>query len=531
MKEKIINKFVYCVSFVVATIAIFLSISGIFCTGIFCNKFDNSAETVFFKIDNVIFNLSFIILFIFMLYFINKIVKKIDKKIIIVISLICIVTISFGWTVFSKAPVRADQKMIHIAATSFLNNNYEMLLNRGDYLFMHPLQLGIVYYLKLIYEVFGTTDYLVIRILNILYLVISIFMIEKISGKLLKYSDETKKMIYIMFLLFLPLMFFTTYVYGNMVGFVLSLISLYLMLKYFEDKSIIKMVLSSIIIAISIVLKSNNLIVMIAMIIIILFDMIKKFNWKNILYIILILILYKFSNTLILKYTENITVSKINEGIPMISYIDMGMADQKETTPGWYNGKRNVESIYIENNFDTTLTKEDSKETIKNRILYFIKNPSDFIIYYSKKIGSTWLEPTFQSLWINAPAEEIENIDEVDREYIKNNKILISMYEGKINKFIVKYLDIYQIIIYFTSGLYILKNIKNIDYKNFIFILIFIGGLAFHILWETKSSYAITYFVLLIPYSCLGMNIVFEYIENRIDKNREEEKDISNIIS
>ena len=34
---------------------------------------------------------------------------------------------------------------------------------------------------------------------------------------------------------------------------------------------------------------------------------------------------------------------------------------------------------------------------------------------------------------------------------------------------------------------------------------IFIGGFLFHLFWEAKSQYTITYFVLLIPYCAKGL--------------------------
>lgn len=512
MKEKIIKRTCYILSIAFSIITILFSICGFITTGFFNNNYNDSNENVYFCIDNVFLNLICIAIFLIIIYYIFKLINKIDKKIVLSVILILISSLSLIWIIFSRAPLRADQKMIDLAASRFLCEDYDMLKS-GDYLFMHPLQLGIVYYLKIIYQLFNTTDFIIIRILNIIYLVISLVLIDKIGKRLLNYNENINKRIYIMFLLFIPLIFFTTYVYGNIVGLLFSLLAVYLMMRYLENKKIINMILSSFSIILSIILKNNYLITMIAMIIVILLYTIQKFDWKNVIYIVMLLVLYKFSSFTILKYTESLTGVNINDGIPMVSYIDMGMAEKSDRSAGWYNAKRNVESIYIENNYNKELSEKDSKIAIKNRIIYFLNNPKELFLYYSEKVGSTWLEPTFQSIWINAPAEEIECISLEDRSYIEDNNILISIHKGKLNKAIVKYLDIYQIIVYFTSGIYVLKNIKSINYTNIIFILIFMGGLAFHILWETKSSYVINYFLLLIPYSCLGIDIIFKYIQ------------------
>lgn len=44
---------------------------------------------------------------------------------------------------------------------------------------------------------------------------------------------------------------------------------------------------------------------------------------------------------------------------------------------------------------------------------------------------------------------------------------------------------------------------------------IFIGGFIFHLFWEAKSQYTITYFVLLIPYCAKGlMDMTNEMIDS-----------------
>ena len=50
--------------------------------------------------------------------------------------------------------------------------------------------------------------------------------------------------------------------------------------------------------------------------------------------------------------------------------------------------------------------------------------------------------------------------------------------------------------------------------------IIFFGGFAFHILWETKSIYAIPFFELLIPYASHGIMDVIQIIETKIKKKK-----------
>ena len=52
----------------------------------------------------------------------------------------------------------------------------------------------------------------------------------------------------------------------------------------------------------------------------------------------------------------------------------------------------------------------------------------------------------------------------------------------------------------------VLKDEKNEAY--YLPLLTFIGGFVFHFFWEAKCQYTLPYFVLLIPYSVLGMESV-----------------------
>lgn len=57
---------------------------------------------------------------------------------------------------------------------------------------------------------------------------------------------------------------------------------------------------------------------------------------------------------------------------------------------------------------------------------------------------------------------------------------------------------------------FVLFDIKNCSIEHLIFAIIFIGGFVFHLFWEAKCQYTITYFVLLIPYAAKGYKIAQE---------------------
>ena len=51
----------------------------------------------------------------------------------------------------------------------------------------------------------------------------------------------------------------------------------------------------------------------------------------------------------------------------------------------------------------------------------------------------------------------------------------------------------------------LIQNRKNLSLDIIFLITIFIGGFAFHILWEAKSRYIIPYIVVLIPVASISI--------------------------
>ena len=54
----------------------------------------------------------------------------------------------------------------------------------------------------------------------------------------------------------------------------------------------------------------------------------------------------------------------------------------------------------------------------------------------------------------------------------------------------------------------------------FVLPILFIGGFLFHLVWEAKGQYTITYFILLIPYAVAGYLIVAEKISSNVQKRQ-----------
>lgn len=514
--NKINNFFVKSVTILVIIITFGIGFLSTFLSAHFINLYNQSCESIRYKFDNIFINALVVFCILGVMYFIyNKILKKVKEKHLLVFVLIFTLVVGITWVLISKSPVKVDQKMISIIATEFLTNDFHTFEN-GGYMSYHPLQIGIIFFVELVYKIFGANP-LYFQILNVFFTVGCIYFLYKICDNIFK-NELVNKILLIILMGFFHLTLLNVYVYGNLVGLFFSFIAIYYTLKYIEKRKLYYLLIVALTITIAIVLKSNYQVFLIGIILTLIMDFIKEKKKTNLFGIIIILLMVGFSNSVIVKIMEVRLGKEVPKGIPMISYIYMGLNDPKGLSAGWYNGDPDVDvekNLFL-NNFDTKKTSDVTKIKLKNRIKEMILNPVKTTLFFGDKIASTWLEPAFQMIYINKPSEEYESV----KNYVDNNKFLISFYDRKINKLVIYYFDAIEIIIFGTACFYLFKNKNKMDYKNGVIILIFLGGFVFHIIWETKSSYVIIYYILLLPYSALGLESIFKNINenNKLEK-------------
>ena len=139
------------------------------------------------------------------------------------------------------------------------------------------------------------------------------------------------------------------------------------------------------------------------------------------------------------------------------------------------------------------------------------------------KLDSTWINPTFQTIWTATPGENRIKENEKYNKYLNEMPWLINMlnYDSKVFHIEERFLDVFSIIIFITSGVglvFIIRENKEKEKEpaKLLLIITFIGGATFHFfLWETKAIYVIQYYFLLLPYAAIGLDKIFELIENR----------------
>lgn len=452
---------------------------------------DNYKEWTYYRIDNLLV-IAFLFatsIFIFLVIDHKLSIAKLNEKRLIILLMIFTFAVCVIWVRITHSTPVADRLYVSMDATAFIQGDYSAL-EVGNYLYKYPYQLGIVALIELIYRVVGIDHFLVVQYLNSVAVCVSFYALYRIVK--LTFGDKVTKLTIILLYGCLSPMFFSTYVYGNMFGLAFTTVALWMEIAYLKHRKSLYMVMAILGISLGLILKNNYSIVLIAMIILLFLDFLRNKEWLSIIFAVLMLSTTIFTTSLLHSYYSYKSGIKINEGVPMVSFIAMGLQE------GWFG--KGTYNKYTVNTYETAHYNEEkatevSMDYIKNRFTYFKENKGKALSFFSEKIALQWTEPTYMSIW------ESNCANNHNKEI---SKFTQSMYVGFWHNLVVGFMNFYQSFIWICAAVYIIIKRKSLDAKHMFLAIIIIGGFLCHLLWEAKSQYIIQYFIFAIPYAACG---------------------------
>jgi hypothetical protein len=390
----------------------------------------------------------------------------------------------------------SDQGQVYFAAQIFSWGDYSQL-EEGGYIFIYPNQTGLMLLEAVVFRVLGEDGIKGMMALNALSLVILFILFQKITRIIL----DGKKSIapYISFLaasLWLPLSFYVVFVYGNLIGLMLSVLGFWLVLRYLQFDRLWYAAAGVLCIAAAAQVKNNYLIAFLAVLVLLLLDAIRTRRWKPLLAAAVSVAIYLAVGSGVTLYVERVSGVPANEGVPAEAWIAMGLQENDELANGWYNAY-NI-TTYKDCGYDTEATAKVCRENIKESLRYMRTHPKEALRFWGTKIASQWNDPTFQCFWIyNNKRSEGNHIQWAQTIFCGNRRL-------------VELLNYLQSMILGGTLLYLLCNWRKLDLPQLLLPIYFLGGFFFHLLWEAKAQYTFTYFAVLIPYAVLGFRSIAE---------------------
>ena len=509
------------VSGLMFAIMAFLSIVSFVSTS---NIINDETEVVLYLKDNVAINIIVLVFMFMLLYLIFPYLLKIPLK-WIKWGLFCLVIIIGAiWIVSAKIYPCTDAEVVSTASYLFSSNNYEILDCNAypaffytylDYFKLFPYQLGYIFFNEIVLRIFrfNSNPFILLQFLNLFFLAGIYFFLINIINELFN-NEKIAKVTGILLLLCPQPIFICTNIYGSLPGLFFSILSIWLLLKYFSNGKIFFAIISMFFIAVAVVIKLNYLIFLVAICIVLVYRLIVSISEKNIRrtlvlcgYIVFSFILSSLLLQSIISSYERRFNEKLGKGVPMISWMVTGSSDSP-AAPGWFNWEHM--NIFYEAEENNTQAAKLSIEKIKERCNYFCKNPKIACVFFYKKMVSQWNETTYESIWKNQLSGA--------NYYALGIAKLVCVTGEKQSK---KYIDFISQFIYVMAlicaiGFLIVNKQRNINQA--LFFIIIIGGFLYHLLFEAKSEYSLPYFILLIPLAAAGFCQAYEFINGKLRK-------------
>ncbi|MCM1025466.1 MAG: hypothetical protein NC432_03475 [Roseburia sp.] len=383
------------------------------------------------------------------------------------------------------------------------------------YMNLYPFQYSFMRYVKFVFTLLGTDNYYALQVLNVLYLWLIIYFIVKNTRFMF---GREQYQIGVILMLFLPLSFLVTYIYGSLLSLALSLASAYYLLRFLtgEGRQWINFLLVAALNTLAILAKNNALIFTVAEICILFLFSVKQAEKKavlrNVLLVAAILAVYALSitavNRSLAKYTGDDKV-----GTPKIAWVAMGL-QTGGAVEGWFNNYN--ARVYWDNDCDTEKAAALSRAAIRESIYGFLRDPKYCVKFFYKKICAEWMNPSFGSFYkiqrmtVYHPNTEIR--------YSLPARWFLHRSPGKTldatHSILNEYLRIYELAIFAGAFLYLV--IRRLRVTDSLFIIVFIGGFLFHVFWEAACQYMLPYFVMLIPYGVMGLTDFRDIVAARI---------------
>lgn len=415
--------------------------------------------------------------------------KRKARKILLIVAVTIYTILSIAWIIFIRPGIGGDQvHTCNLAQTFYRGNDEEFLPNMTyagiplvEYMQAYGQQATLAFVFSIIFRIIHFDQMEILRGLNVICNLLTIFALYKINRQISKKYQTNRVLLFTLILTFLTLPMLATFIYGDIPSLMLCLFSVYFTMKYAGTRKWGHFLAASALSMLAYMMRMNSLIFVIATVIYLGLTLLKgvtKKHWRENLVNIFIIVAYiaisVVPSSLVKNYYMNKYDLDTNKAIPTINYIYMATMEGPRAN-GWYSEE--IGEYAIRN---PEKAKEEYKEKWKERLTYFSQNIGYTVDFYTMKIASMWAETTYSAL----------NNNGIDESY------------GKPLEFYQKALLLITCVCSLTV---LIQNRKNLSLEVLFLITIFIGGFAFHILWEAKSRYIIPYVVVLIPVATISI--------------------------
>ncbi len=397
------------------------------------------------------------------------------------------------WWIYSALRVPlADQADIYLNAGYFREGNFGSLLP-GGYLDCYPRQLGLVALTELLYAVAGEYNYFAFEFMNAA-MTPCIVLFGYLCVRELTDSMSAAVLYSLTMLGCLPMVFYTSWVYGEIPGIFFIMLGAALLFRFFHRGKPGWLIGGLLALTLAYLVRANALIMILAAIFALLGGALRHRKWKLLGAALCAALLPGLAFSGIKQiYQERSGVEK-SEGMSTWSTIVLGVQESAGRY-GWDHDNY-AYRIYQSHNFDKEAAREEYLSDLGERLKVFREDPGYALHFYREKMLSQWNEPLHQALYFSVNYPQGERPAEDSFVYRLNTDLFLPL---------LRICDRLQSVLYLGMLLYFVCCVhKEDDLFRHMLAVAVIGGFFFSALWEAKARYIFPYFIMMFPVAALG---------------------------
>ena len=532
-----------------------LLFAGSFLTTCYADNMET--QQVLFRLDNPLWNLlelaGFCLLFCGCLYFYDKFGKKFRRGLLIftlgLIFCLGVLLILFGRTVPA-----ADAMSVYNAALEWIQGNRDVIHPTVSYLSYYPQQIGLMAFLELLLRLWNFTGisapaWHFIKLLYVCLLCVAV-LFQYLSFKYLWWErwEEISCCYLILVCCNLPMVMYSSFVYGEIPSFAALSVGLYLLLRLLSGitfpghirsnsrngilskssdsetvsgatpspelhntwSAVFSGVGSILFLTLSVMLRKNSLIPIIAVLLVLLLEALRSGRSVRVRFFLLAMAVCLAVTSvsilpLVQKSYEKKAGNTLSSGVTAMSYFAMGMQEASRGC-GWYNGF-NIDTYDVAG-MDSGIANEISRQAIQERLTYFREHLGYATDFYVRKHLSQWADGTYASRQATLAT------------YGGRSEFFQEVYDGSLSSAYIEWGNAWQNVLYLGTLLFSVNEVhrkrKGTSMTTpqgsgadslylYVGLIAVLGGFLFHILWEANSRYIFLYSLMLMPYCAAGI--------------------------
>lgn len=413
------------------------------------------------------------------------------RRVVFVVMVTWIAAASFWWICAAERMPGSDQFYICWDASNFMKGEFASLLP-GYYCERYPQQLGMTALLEIFFTMVGPNNYFAFEVLSAFLAVgiaiLGYLFIREITDNFVAASGYC-----IMMSFCFPLIFYTSWVYGEIPSVFCSFFAMWLALRYLNRKKVRYLVGVVAFLSIAKLCRENAVILMIAFgITALLYSIVKKDRRLLIAAICAVLVPNILFSGIQQMYEIRSGIPK-SDGIQKTAGIAVGLMENYGRY-GWdcgYEGE-----VYNQVSFDKEKANAIYLDEIRNRLQIFRESPDYAVTFFREKQLSQWNAPLCQSYYFSLNYKE-DNYPQPDSFVMRLSTDYFQV--------ILFFCDRLQFILFIGVLFYILLAVrKNSNMLHHVFIVAVIGGFLFTAIWEAKARYVFSYYIMMFPMAAIG---------------------------